>query len=173
MEIRLLRESDDRTQFKSGDANLDNFFSRYAWQNQFRHHIGTTYVAVDGNQILGYATVAAANLELEKLPAIMRRRLPSYPLPVLRLGRLAVEVTAQGRGVGSVLLRHVFDLAMQMSNMLGCVGVVVDAKHTAVEFYSRFGFFELQVEEGPIEARPVPTPMFIPLGLVRAAAEKR
>ena len=173
MEIRLLRDSDDRTQFKSGDASLDEFFLKYAWQNQFRHHIGTTHVAVEGNQILGFATIAAATFELEKLPAIMRRRLPNYPLPVLRLGRLAVSVTAQGRGIGGLLLRHVFDLAMQMSAAYGCVGVLVDAKRMAVEFYARFGFFELGVEEGQIDDRPIPTSMFISLGLVTVAAEKR
>ena len=54
MEIRALRESDDRSQFQSGEADLDRFLRKYAGQNQFRHHIGTTYVAVEGNRIAGY-----------------------------------------------------------------------------------------------------------------------
>lgn len=56
--IRRLQPEDDRSQFRSGNVELDRFFLRYAGQNQFRHHIGTTYVAVDeGSGILGFATV--------------------------------------------------------------------------------------------------------------------
>ena len=47
MEIRALQESDDWTEFRSGDADLDRFLYKYAGQNQFRHHIGTTYVALE------------------------------------------------------------------------------------------------------------------------------
>ena len=44
-------QTDDRTRFRSGDADLDRFFQAYAGQNQFRHHIGTTYVAVEGRGV--------------------------------------------------------------------------------------------------------------------------
>ena len=47
MEIRALRPGDDRSAFQSGDEALDRFFHRYAGQNQFRHYLGVTYVAVD------------------------------------------------------------------------------------------------------------------------------
>ena len=45
MEIRALRPTDDRSSFQSGDEALDRFFHQYAGQNQFRHHLGITYVA--------------------------------------------------------------------------------------------------------------------------------
>src|SRR5262244_3674674 len=99
MEIRALRPSDDRSQFASGDADLDRFFRSYAGQNQFRHHIGTTYVAVDEGRLLGYATVAPGHIEIDRLPASVARKLPAYPLPVLRLARLAVDVSVQGGGI--------------------------------------------------------------------------
>jgi GNAT superfamily N-acetyltransferase len=169
IEIRPLREADDRTTFRSGDPDLDRFFVRYAGQNQFRHHIGTTYVAVEADRALGYATVAPGNLEAGALPITVRRTLPRYPLPVLRLARLAVDATAQGRGVGATLLRHVFLLALQMSQEYGCIGTIVDAKRSAVEFYARFGFSPLEISEGEIEARPKPTPLFLPLELIAAA----
>ena len=63
LEIRALREGDNRISFRSGDADLDCFFQQFAGQNQFRHHLGVTYVAVDDRDILGFATVAAAHLE--------------------------------------------------------------------------------------------------------------
>jgi GNAT superfamily N-acetyltransferase len=107
--IRALREDDDRTPFRSGDADLDRFFHQFAGQNQFRHHLGVTYVAVEDRTILGFATVAAAHVEIDDLPLAVRRKLPRYPLPVLRLARLAVDQSAQGQGLGLHLLRFAFD----------------------------------------------------------------
>jgi hypothetical protein len=50
MEIRALREGDDRSGFRSGDPDLDRFFLRFAGQNQFRHHVGVTHVAVEDEE---------------------------------------------------------------------------------------------------------------------------
>jgi GNAT superfamily N-acetyltransferase len=166
LEVRVLKASDDRSLFRSGNLDLDRFFVRYAGQNQFRHHIGTTYVAVDGGVIKGFATISPSNIEIERLPASRKRRLPKYPLPVLRLARLAVDESAHGQGVGSLLLRVVFLLAREMSEKFGCVGVVVDAKPDAVSFYRQYGFSELEVLEGLLGDRPEPVPMFLPLGSI-------
>lgn len=166
VEIRRLLPEDDRATFESGDLDLDRFFRRFAGQNQFRHHIGTTYVAVEDGALLGFATVTASELLGAQLPAARRKKLPKYPLPVLRLARLAVSRTAQGRGVGSELLRAVFVLAHRMADDYGCVGVVVDAKEGAVTFYERLGFFLLEVERGQLGDRPEPRPMFLELGAI-------
>jgi hypothetical protein len=91
MEIRGLREDDDRSRFRSGDVDLDRFFHRFAGQNQFRHHVGVTYVAIDGGSILGFVTIAPGQIEIDALPPTSRKALPRYPLPVLRLARLAVD----------------------------------------------------------------------------------
>src|SRR5262249_45684798 len=137
--VRKLRSDDDRSSFHSGDADLDRFFKRYAGQNQFKHHVGTTYVAAEDECLVGFATVAAAQIEFRDIPSTKQGRLPRYPLPVLRLARLAVDQSAQGRGVGLTLLKAVFSLAQAMSSDYGCVGIVVDAKPQAIEFYTRYG----------------------------------
>jgi GNAT superfamily N-acetyltransferase len=168
--IRRLLPDDDRDAFRSGNADLDRFLSRYAGQNQFRHHIGTTYVAVDAaGAILGYATVAASELTASRLPDAQRRRLPAYPLPVLRVARLAVDLRAQRQGIGATLLRAVFLLARKMATEIGCVGVVVDAKPEAVGFYRKLGFIILAVQSGELGDRPQPLPMFLDLGTIAAA----
>jgi len=170
MEIRALRESDDRRSFRSGDPDLDRFLLKYAGQNQFRHHIGTTYVAAQAGRVVGYATVAPGQLEIDRLPASRKRKLPRYPLPVLRLARLAVDEAMQGQGVGVSLLRFVFQLALRLSDEYGCAGVLVDAKADAVPFYERLGFLALELVEGHGAARPVPAAMFLPLSDLRAAS---
>jgi predicted N-acetyltransferase YhbS len=166
VEVRILGEADDRSSFQSGDEHLDLFFHRYAGQNQFRHHIGITYVAVESETILGFATVTVGHVEIKNLPAGLRKKLPDYPLPILRLARLAVDQHAQGRGVGERLMRTVFAVAIELREKIGCVGVVVDAKPGAENYYSRYGFVELEVVEGALEERPTPRSMFLPVSAI-------
>lgn len=169
--VRKLRTQDDRSSFESGDVDLDRFFRRFAGQNQFKHHLGTTYVAEEDGQILGFATVSAAQIEVQDLPASKQGRLPRYPLPVLRLARLAVDKNAQGRGVGLTLLKAVFVLARSMADDFGCVGVLVDAKPQAVAFYQRYGFIALEVLQGQLGDRPEPSPMFLEIGAIPSEKE--
>jgi GNAT superfamily N-acetyltransferase len=170
--IRQLHANDDRSRFRSGDPDLDRFLAKYAAQNQFRHHIGVTYVAVDDDDVIvGYLTVAAASLEADHLPTSVRKKLPLYPLPVLRVARLATDERFKGRGIGKALLRYAFTLAQRMEADYGCIGVVVDAKQDAVGFYEGYGFDALEVLEGESPARPKPTPMFLSLKEINAAAK--
>jgi len=165
-EIRVLDPRDDRRSFNSHDDDLDRFFHRYAGQNQFRHHIGVTYVAVDESGILGFVTVAPSEIQIDDLPAELSRRLPRYPLPVLRIARLAVTQESQGQGVGRALLRFALRLARRMSGEVGCVGVVVDAKLKALDFYARYGFEAVTPLEGALQSRPEPRPLFLPISAV-------
>ena len=171
MEIRALRPSDNRSAFESGDETLDSFFHRFAGQNQFRHHLGVTYVAVDGGRILGFATVAPRHIDVEDLPIPARKKLPRYPVPVLGLARLAVDKSAQRVGVGAQLLRFVNKLAAKLADDVGCAGVVVDAKPGAADFYARYGFTPFEALEGQSDARPRPTAMWLPIQAIKAASE--
>jgi GNAT superfamily N-acetyltransferase len=169
--VRKLRPDDDRSAFESGDPDLDRFFKRFAGQNQFKHYVGTTYVAEDDGSLAGFATVSAAQIEIRDLPASQQGRLPRYPLPVLRLARLAVDRKAQGRGVGLALLKAVLVLARAMAGDFGCIGVVVDAKPQAIAFYRRYGFVELDVLQGQLGDRPEPVPMFLGIGAIPATGD--
>lgn len=170
VEIRPLAKEDDRSVFSCGQPELDRFFEYYAGQNQFKLHLAVTYVAVADGCIVGFATVAACALERATLPgARLRRRLPGYPLPALRLARLGVDTRAQGLGIGRTLLRHVLQLAIEQRDRLGCVGVVTDAKPDAVSFYESLGFVALEgVREGALHGEP--TPMFLTIGSIASAA---
>ena len=169
--VRALGNQDDRSGFSCGDEELDRFFHQFAGQNQFRHHIGVTYVATDGTSILGFVTVSASSIEIEKLPAKTVKKLPAYPLPILRIARLASATSARGQGIGALLLKSAFQLAWSMAQNYGCVGVVVDAKEGAVAFYEHYGFEIFEVLEGGSRARPMPKPMFLPLGSIPRSAE--
>jgi GNAT superfamily N-acetyltransferase len=172
IEIRPLARDDDRGGFSCGQVDLDRFFEHYAGQNQFKLHLAVTYVAVVGARIAGFATVAASSLERASIPGChMRRRLPGYPLPVLRLARLGVDTRAQGLGIGKALLRHVLRLAVEQRDRLGCVGVVTDAKPDAVGFYESLGFVPIEgVREGLLHGEP--RPMFLAMGTIASLVER-
>ena len=114
-------------------------------------------------------TVAPGAIETDRLPADIKKALPRYPIPVLRVARLAVSVHAQGQGVGKRLMRAAFAMAIELREKLGCAGVVVDAKRDAESFYSSLGFEALEVIEGLIEERPAPKPMFLAIHEIEAA----
>lgn len=170
--VRRLEPRDDRSRFRSGSIDLDRFFQRYAGQNQFRHHVGTTYVAAQGDHITGFVTVSSGEMVAEKLTKRLRKRLPAYPLPILRLARLAVGEQFQGHGIGKLLLRAMLELALEMRDRVGCIGVVVDAKPDAIAFYSALGFEAIELVSGALGDRPEPATMFLPIGQIAAAVKE-
>ena len=171
VEIRPLAQGDDLSDFSCGQPALDRFFAHYAGQNQFKLHLAVTYVATIEGRVVGCATVAASSLERASVPSTrLRKRLPGYPLPVLRLARLGVDIRAQGSGLGKALLRHVIALALEQRDRFGCIGVVTDAKTEAVRFYEALGFVSLgEVREGLLVEEP--SPMFLAIDTAARAME--
>jgi GNAT superfamily N-acetyltransferase len=169
LQVRRLSKADDRGHFRCGDPDLDRFFHRYAGQNQFRHHIGTTFVAVREGPILGFVTLSPGEIAADAIDPATRGRLPDYPLPILRLARLAVDERYRGQGIGRLLLRHVFCSALELRERFGCLGVVVDAKPQVLGFYEGLGFKPLAAVRGLLGDRPEPLPMFLPTRAIMIA----
>lgn len=171
IELRPLVKDDDRSGFACGQPDLDRFFEHYAGQNQFKLHLAVTYVAVVEARIAGFATVAASSVERANVPsARLRKRLPAYPLPVLRLARMGVDTRAQGLGIGNALLRYVLALAVVQRDRLGCVGIVTDAKPEAVSFYQGLGWVAVEgVREGLLHGEPLP--MFLAIDTIASALD--
>ena len=131
-----------RAVFSCGEPALDEFIRQYARQQQARG-LNRTYVALaaGGGDIAGYYSINASSVLTAELPAAFK--LPRYPVPVLRIGRLAVDARFQGQGLGQLLLRHSLALAQEMAQRVGIFAVVVDAKHAqAAAFYKKLGFIE-------------------------------
>lgn len=126
--------------FDCGVAALNEFLSRYAAKNDALG-IGKTFVALNAEKkIVGYFTLATAQIAFEKIPEDSKTKLPKYPIPALRIARLAVNQSAQGKGVGKWLLSQAFIKAVQVSDVAGLYFVIVDAKESSKTFYERYGF---------------------------------
>ncbi len=169
IEIRKLKKSDDRSSFSCGEIEIDYFFQKYAGQNQFKHYIGTTYIATDNKKIFGFITISVGSISCDNLPNNLQKKLPNYPLPILHILRIGVDKRYQNKGFGKKLIFSALQLSLLQKEYFGCIGVVVDAKKNAVKFYQRLGFVEIDVVRGLSKTRPLPTPMFLPIQTIQKA----
>lgn len=133
----------DRQAFACGAAALDDYLHRFADQHK-RSGISAAYVMVDSAApaaILGYYTLSAAEVDANRLEAADRKRLPRYPVPSFRLGRLAVHQRQQGKGLGKLLLACAVDRCLKAREQVAAYALVVDARdEAACAFYLHFGF---------------------------------
>lgn len=137
----------DRQRFDCGVAQLNDYLQRFAEQHR-KKGISAAYVLVDNaapSQILGYYTLSAAEIGVERLADEERKRLPQYPIPCIRMGRLACSVNHQGCGLGKVLLGCAVDRCLKASEQVAAYALIVDAKDDAARrFYAHFGFRVLE-----------------------------
>ncbi len=133
----------DRDGFACREPTLDNYLRQQAAQHH-RDGISTTHVLVDDadpTRILGYYSLSAAHLMLTDLQEVDRKRLPQYPVPAIRMGRLAISVSEQGKGHGDYLLAHAVARCIGLREQLGVRVLLVDALHEkAARFYQAYGF---------------------------------
>ena len=136
----------DRPAFKCGKPGLDAYLKSYALQNQ-QKNISRTYVALHpgSNRIAGYYTVSSGSVAFNILPRERQKGLPKYPIPVVHVGRLAVDLAHQGKRLGEFLLLDALRRAKRVAiSELGICGVEVRAlDQQAKAFYLKYGFTEL------------------------------
>lgn len=143
--VRLDPARHDRASFDCGRPSLNHYLREQAGQHQ-RDGIATTHVLIDDADavcVLGYCSLAAAQVNLASLQPTDQKRLPHYPVPAVRVARLAVADSAQGNGFGCLLLGHAANCSLQLREQLGVRMLVVDAIDArAAAFYRAHGFHE-------------------------------
>lgn len=146
-----LGKNHDRKTFDCGDGDPDIYLQRHARQN---HVSGGAkcFVATPREtpaRILGFYTLSPASIEFERVPAIATRGLGRYEVPVYRLGRLAVDRSVQGRGLGGRLLLRAAERCMLVAQQAGGVALLIDAKNEAVaEWYRTYD--AVQLNDAPL-----------------------
>jgi predicted GNAT family N-acyltransferase len=136
-------ERHDRLDFRCDVRELDEYLHRFSGQHR-RKGVSNTYVLVDAaapRVILGYYTLSAAQVEVAALSEADRRKLPRYPVPCFRMGRLACRTDRRGEGLGRLLVACAVDRCLQARKQVAAFALIVDAKDArAKSFYERYGF---------------------------------
>jgi GNAT superfamily N-acetyltransferase len=141
--VRALDVEHDRSGFVSGVDALDRWFKEQAGQSQRKRRTTVWVITrVSAPRVpLGYYCLAPFHLAFEHCPVALRRRLPSEPIYVALIARLAVAVSARGQRLGSRLIADATERAYRASLEVPAHGVVVHAKDDdAASFYRHFGF---------------------------------
>lgn len=126
--------------FSCGETVLDEWLKRRAMNNQATG-ASRTFVVVDGaHRVHGYYALAAGAVAHQLATSAVRRNMPD-PVPVLVLGRLAVDQRTQGMSLGSALLKDAVNRAVTVSQNTGVRALMVHALHEpARAFYEHYGF---------------------------------
>ena len=139
---------------------MDRYLQQQARQDAEKR-VAVPFVLVEppATKVLGYYTLSASVITADALPAELAKKLPRYPrLPVSLLGRLAVDQTQKGKGLGEFLLMDALHRCLDAAAEIAAMAVIVDAKDDgAAAFYARYGFLSLQQQ---------PSRLFLPMKTV-------
>ena len=139
--------------FDCGIESLNEWLIRRALKNEEAGG-SRTYVVCDEKQVAGYYTISAGSITRSESPGHIRRNMPD-PVPILVLGRLAVDLRHQGAGIGKGLLKDAVARSITVSLQVGVRALIVHALNdTAEAFYLNYGF-----QKG----LPVTNTLFLPL----------
>jgi predicted N-acetyltransferase YhbS len=126
-------------QFSCGEPSLDHWLRNRALQNE-KSGVSRIYVVCNSGCVVGYYALAAgAVAHTEAITRVKRNSLD--PVPVILIGRLAIDTHFQGRGIGADLLRDAVLRTLQAAEIAGIRAILVNAiSASAKGFYERFGF---------------------------------
>lgn len=160
LSIKDARNKSVLKSFDCGNNELNVFLRNFAYAND-RIGIGKTYVLMDKNNIYGFFTLSSAQIKRESLIDESSINLPRYPIPAIRIARLAVDKKYQKQGLGARLLKEALIKIINASNVIGIYLVVVEPKDDAIGFYKKYGFKSLNNKT-----------YYINLSVVKEAIEK-
>lgn len=152
-----LRPDHDTGDFSCGIPELDLWLRDRAFRNE-KQDASRTFVLCRGACVVGYYALAAGSIARADAPKSLARNTPD-PIPVILLGRLAIDQSEQGTGLGGALLRDALIRCLRTAETIGARSVMVDAiSDDAVTFYQKYEF----------RASPItPRLLFLPMAYIR------
>lgn len=133
----------NRSIFACGNDSLDTYIVKSASQD-LKKKVATVFVLIDSPSmdIIAYYTLSTYTVDITNLDKTFTKGLPRYPLlPAILLGRLAVDSSRQGQGLGGVILIDALKRVLRATEQVASVAVIVEAiDEKAVNFYKKYGF---------------------------------
>jgi GNAT superfamily N-acetyltransferase len=140
LRIEKLRREHNVDLFDCGQGPLNRFLVRFALQNQ-QAEASQTYVAMAGDAVVGFYTLAVAQVEYNDAPVRLAKGLARHPIPLMLLARLAIAKGWEGKGLGAGLMKDAMLRTLQAAEIAGIHALAVHAKDDAARsFYERFDF---------------------------------
>lgn len=137
----------DRSAFDSGAPELDDWLRRYSTQNRRRNTAATWVVTSADAMVLGYVRLAMTGIDCSSAPEAVAKHAPD-PVPALLIGRLAVDRSVAGLGIGTALVAHVLASAVALNESAACRAVVATALDaSARSWWERLGFHFFHPED--------------------------
>ena len=136
----------DRSGFDCGRSKLNDYLKIYISQD-LRRGLSKAYVAIEAGQpkIIAYYTLSSAQIGCHETPEKWKKNVGVYPVPCSLIGRLAVDKTMHGKGLGEELLMHAYSTVEKAAKHIGIKAIIVDAEDSDAEkFYLKYGFEFLQ-----------------------------
>ena len=134
----------NRTKFDCGEPALNDYLRKQMSQDVDRKANVPTLAINSQVEVIGYYTLSSGAVEFTNFPQGLKKQIAPYPVPIARIGRLAVDDSTKGQGLGRDLLFHAIDKVEQLSKEIGIRAIVVDAKNASAEaFYFKYGFQHL------------------------------
>jgi GNAT superfamily N-acetyltransferase len=135
----LLTDVHEIELFTSGVETLDNWLKRRAMKNQATG-ASRTFVVCDERRVVAYYALASSTIAVVEASGQFRRNMPD-PVPVVVLGRLAVDRSYQGKGIGRAMVRDAGYRVIQAADIIGIRGMIVQAVSIEAKiFYEHIGF---------------------------------
>lgn len=151
MEIKLsppelLNASHNVSDFSCGKEVLDEWLQKNALKNQTNRG-SRTFVVCEGYKVAGYYALASGSVERININKSLARNMPNS-IPVIILGRLAVDKDYKGLSIGKALLKDALLRSLQVANQIGVKAIIVHAlDENAVNFYKKYGFQKMPDED--------------------------
>ena len=137
-----INKSHDIGEFNCGINSLDHWLKARALKNE-KNNASRSYVVTHNEIVVGYYSLATGSIESSEVPGRIKRNMPS-PIPIMILGRLAVDIKYQDKKLGKGLLKDAVLKTIFISEQVGLKGLLVHALNdNARYFYKAHGFIEM------------------------------
>ena len=153
----------DRKSFDCGDSALNDYLQHHARNSHMRGG-AKTFLAIskeDNKTVLGFYSLSPASIEYSRVPGVVKRGLERHDVPVFRLGRLAVHLEVQNRGLGGQFLLSAGRRCILAAAEVGGVAILIDAKDERAAIW--------YISYGAVPMLDAPLSLFLPLSIIEIA----
>ncbi len=143
--IAVLVPDHNVSQFKCGIRDIDRFLQNHALANA-ESELSRTFVvtSTNDNRVIGYYTLSTGSVHFQSVPEKPELKKIRYPIPTIHLGKLAVNASDQGKGIGELLLVDAISRAVRLANDAAAYAIdLYSDNDRATSFYERYGFTPL------------------------------